>query len=75
MVKDLADRSLRWSIWRREGAGLVTLWRVQRKSDKGSASRPSASQSLNGAMADPPLGPVACVFSDQSDLWKPATST
>lgn len=40
---------------------------------KGWASRPSASQSLNGALADSLLGLAACTFSNQSDLWKLAT--
>lgn len=73
-AKDPVDRSLRWFIWRCDGPGLVTLWRVWRKPDKDSAGRPSASQSLNGAMADPPPKLVACTFS-KLDLWKLVTST
>lgn len=34
----------------------------RRKPDKGSAGRPSASHSLNGAMADPPPKRLACTF-------------
>lgn len=34
--KDCVDRPLRWSIWWREGAGPLRMWR---KPDKGSASR------------------------------------
>ena len=80
VAKDSADGPLRGSIWRRAGAGLVSLWRVQRKPDKGSASRPSTSQSFNGAMADPPPGTTPCtcfkpVWSVQTSIICPVIHT
>lgn len=69
VVKDSADNPLRGSIWRRAGAGLMSLWRVQRKPDKDSAGRPSTSQSFNGAMADPSQGTTPVHVSNQSLIY------